>query len=100
MILGVVVVLAGGTVAFKATLHETWLQAFYRAVVTASLTGIDSVPSTDAARLISIVMILAGITIFGYVAAAIVEAIAGGIVTGALAERRRRRTIEGLENHF
>jgi voltage-gated potassium channel len=45
-------------------------------------------------------MVIAGISIFGYVAAAIVEAIAGGIVTGSLAERRKERTIRRLENHF
>jgi voltage-gated potassium channel len=45
-------------------------------------------------------MVLCGISIFGYVAAVIVESIAGGVVTGALAERRRRRTIEALRNHF
>jgi voltage-gated potassium channel len=100
MLVCIAVVLVCGTIAFRVTLDEPWLQAFYRAVVTASLTGIDSVPRTDAARVISILMILAGISIFGYVAAAIVEAIAGGVVTGALAERRRRRTIERLEDHF
>jgi voltage-gated potassium channel len=100
MAAGIVAVLGAGTIGFKYSLHEPWFQAFYRAVVTASLTGIDSVPSNDAARAISIVMILVGITIFGYIAAAIVEAIAGGILTGALAERRRQRTIERLEDHI
>lgn len=99
MAAAIVVLLTGGTIGFKVALHETWFQAFYRAVVTASLTGIDSVPSNDSARAISIVMILVGIAIFGYIAAAIVEAIAGGILSGALAERRRQRTIERLENH-
>jgi voltage-gated potassium channel len=93
-------VLLGGTIGFRYTLHESWLQSFYRAVVTASLTGIDTVPSTDGARVLTIVLVLCGITIFGYIAAVIVEAIAGGIVTGALAERRRRRTIESLRDHF
>jgi voltage-gated potassium channel len=100
MLLGTLVVLAAGTVGFRQILHESWLQSFYRAVVTASLTGLDSVPRTDSARLLSMAMIVCGITIFGYVAAAIVEAIAGGVVTGALAENRRRRAIERLEQHY
>jgi voltage-gated potassium channel len=58
------------------------------------------VPRTDGARLLTIVMVICGITIFGYVAAAIVEAIAGGVFTGALAENRRRRAIERLEHHY
>jgi voltage-gated potassium channel len=97
---GVVAVLVGGTVGFHETLKETWLQSFYRSVVTASLTGIDSEPDTNGARILTIVMVLCGITIFGYLAAVIVEAIAGGVLTGALAERRRRRAIESLHDHF
>jgi voltage-gated potassium channel len=38
--------------------------------------------------------------LIGYVGAAIVEAIAGDAISGALAKRRRQRAIERLENHF
>jgi voltage-gated potassium channel len=95
-----VVVIAGGTVAFHESLSETWVQAFYRAVVTASLAGLDTVPKNDSARAVSIVMVLAGLTIFAYVASILVEGIAQGVFTGALAERRRRRTIEHLNEHY
>ncbi len=100
MILAVLAVLLGGMVGFHETLRETWLQSFYRSVVTATLTGIDSEPNTNAARVITIVMVLCGITLFGYIATVIVEAIAGGVVTGRLAERRRNRAIEALRDHF
>ena len=50
--------------------------------------------------MISIVLVLAGLTIFAYVATILVEGIAGGVLTGALAERRRRRTIERLSEHY
>ncbi len=94
------VVLAIGTIGFRLILDETWLQSFYRAVVTSSLTGLDTVPRNDAARLLSIFMVFAGLTIFAYVATMLVEGIAGGVFTGALAERRRRRTIENLRDHY
>jgi voltage-gated potassium channel len=93
-------VIAAGTVALHSVLRESWLQSLYRAVVTASLTGLDTVPRNDAARVVSILMVLAGVTIFAYVATMLVETIARGVVTGALAERRRRRAIERLENHY
>jgi voltage-gated potassium channel len=93
-------VIAGGTIAFHQSLNESWLQAFYRAVVTASLAGLDTVPRTDSARGISIVLVLAGLTIFAYVASILVEGIAQGVFTGALAERRRRRTMERLKEHY
>src|SRR4051794_41856522 len=76
------------------------MQAFYRAVVTASLAGLDTVPRNDGARIVSIVLVLAGLTIIAYAGAVIVEAIAGGVFTGVLAERRRERTIERLHDHF
>jgi voltage-gated potassium channel len=93
-------VIAAGTVAFHQSLNESWIQAFYRAVVTSSLAGLDTVPRTDAARAISIVLVLAGLTIFAYVASILVEGIAQGVFTGALTERRRRRTMERLKEHY
>lgn len=96
----VAAVIAGGTIAFHAVLAETWFHSLYRAVATASLTGLDTVPPNDAARVVSILMILAGVTIFAYLATMLVETIARGVVTGALAERRRRRTIERLHDHY
>jgi len=89
-----------GAVGFRLILHESWLQAIYRAVVTTTLTGLDTVPSNDSARVLSMVLVLAGLTIIAYAGAVIVEAIAGGVFTGALAERRRERTIERLHDHF
>jgi voltage-gated potassium channel len=96
----VALILAGATIGFHAVIDESWLQSFYRAVVTMSLTGLDTVPPNDASRLLSIVLVLAGLTIFAYVATILVEAIAHGVVSGAWAERRRRRTIEGLQDHY
>lgn len=95
-----VAVLAGGTLAFHESLHESWMQSTYRTVVTISLAGLDTVPSNDWARLVSIVLVLAGLTIFAYIATVLVEGIARGVFTGAFAERRRRRTIEQLADHY
>jgi voltage-gated potassium channel len=97
---GAVAVITGGTVAFRYVADEPWLQAFYRTVVTSSLTGLDTVPTNDTSRLISIALVLAGLTIFAFVATILVEGIARGVLTGALAERRRRRAIEQLHDHY
>jgi voltage-gated potassium channel len=100
LLAAVAVTLLAGTIAFRETLHEAWFQSFYRAVVTMTLTGLDSVPSNDGARIVSLVLVAAGVTIIGYAGAVIVEAIAGGVLTGALAERRRERAIQHLHDHF
>jgi voltage-gated potassium channel len=97
---GAIGVIVGGTIAFHEFTDEPWLQAFYRSVVTSSLTGLDTSPANDATRLVSIVLVLAGLTIFAFIAAILVEGIARGVFTGALAERRRRRAIEQLRDHY
>ena len=95
-----VAVLTGGTVAFHESLDESWMQSVYRTVVTVSLAGLDTVPRNDVARGVSIVLVLAGLTIFAYIATILVEGIARGVFTGAIAERRRRRTIERVKDHY
>jgi len=97
---GVMVVVLGGMVGFHQTLREDWFQSFYRSVVTVSLAGLDTVPRSTGARIVSILLVLAGLTIFAYVATILVEGIAGGVLTGVLAERRRRRAIERLNGHI
>ena len=41
-----------------------------------------------------------GLTIIAYAVAVIVESIAGGVITGALADGRRERKIEHLRDHI
>ena len=99
-LLAMLAVLVAGTIGFHAALHETWLQSIYRSVVSASLTGLDTTPPNDATRILTIFLVLAGITIFAYIGSLLVEAIAQGVIGGAWAERRRRRAIEALRNHY
>jgi voltage-gated potassium channel len=95
-----VAVLVVGTIGFKWSLDESWLQAFYRSVVTSALLGLDTIPKNDSSRILSIFMVLAGVTIFAFVASTLVEGIAQGVLTGGLAEKRRRRAIEKLRDHY
>ena len=69
-------------------------------MITASLTGLDTVPPNDGARALSIAMAVCGLTIIAYAGAVIVEAISGGVVSGALAERRRHKKIDQLRDHY
>jgi voltage-gated potassium channel len=100
LLVAIAVTLVVGTIAFRETLHEPWFQSFYRAVVTVTLTGLDSVPRNDGSRIVSVILVIAGLTIIGYAGAVIVETISGGVVSGALAERRRERKIDQLRDHF
>ncbi len=99
-VLALGVVLLFGTLGFRWSLSEPWLQAFYRALVSSSLTGLDTVPKNDSARIITIFIVLAGISIFAYVGSLVVEAIARGVIGGMWAERRMRRALERLRDHY
>jgi voltage-gated potassium channel len=94
-----IAVLVAGTIGFHSILDESWLKAFYRAVVTSSLTGLDTVPHERGGVVLSIVLVFSGVTIFAFVGATVVEAITRGVLLGAWAERRRRRAIERLADH-
>jgi voltage-gated potassium channel len=93
------VVLVVGTIGFQGIIGEGWVASFYRAVVTTTLTGLDTPPPTMAGQLFSVVLLLAGVVIFLYIAGAVVELITRGVLGGAFAERRRRRMIENLDDH-
>jgi len=94
------VALGLGTLAFWATLREDAFSSFYRATVTISLTGIDTKPPSHGGQVVTILVILAGMAIYGYLASSIVELIAHGVLTGVLSDRRKDRVIRGLRDHY
>jgi len=95
-----VAVLITGMVGYRYMLGEGWIESFYRSMVTISLTGIDTKPQSAGGEIVTILLILAGMAIYGYLASALVELIAHGVLTGAMAERRRRRVIERMSDHY
>jgi len=99
-VLAVVGVFTAGTIGFHHLLHERWHSAFYRAVVTATLTGLDTTPRGPGAQFLTIALALSGVAIFGYVAAQAVEAVAREVTGQARREKRRRRMIGELRDHF
>lgn len=92
-------VLGVGTAGYQWLLSEGWVASFYRSVVTTTLTGLDSRPSGSGAELFTIVLLIAGVAIFLYIAGAIVELIARGVLEDVIGERRRRRAIERMHGH-
>jgi voltage-gated potassium channel len=94
------IALVVGTAAFWASLHESVFSSFYRATVTISLTGIDTKPPSRSGQVVTILVIFAGMAIYGYLASAIVELIAHGVLSGVLSERRKNRVIQGLRDHY
>ena len=95
-----VVLFSGGTYGFMALLNESWHEALYRTIVTASLTGLDSTPHGLGAELLTIAIVLSGVAIFGYFAAQIVDSIAHSVLGGAWREKKRRKMIDELRDHI
>ncbi len=100
IVLGIVVVFAGGTLGFMAVLHESWHAALYRTIVTASLVGLDTTPRGLGAEMLTVGIVLTGVAIFGYLAAQVFDQIAHGILGGAYKEKKRRKMISGLRDHI
>ena len=48
----------------------------------------------------TIFLVVAGISIFAYIGSLLVEAIARGVIGGLWKERRRRRAIDALRDHY
>ena len=100
LITAIAVVFSGGTFGFMALLDESWHQALYRTIVTASLTGLDTTPQGLGAELLTIGVVLSGVAIFGYFAAQIFDSIAHSVMGGAWREKKRRKMIDELRNHI
>lgn len=92
-------VLVVGTVGFRLLLDEGWVSAFYRAVVSTTLTGLASAPDSDAGKIFTVLLLFAGVAVFFYIAGVIVDAITRGVLSDVLGERRRKRAIEELRDH-
>ena len=86
-----VCVLTVGTVGFHQLTDEGWTSSFYRSVVSTTLTGLDSRPEGTGAQIFTVVLLLAGVAIFLYLAGAVVELITRGVVGEYFGEGRRRR---------
>jgi voltage-gated potassium channel len=93
-------VFAGGTVGFHELTGESWHSAFYRTAVTTTLTGLDSTPPGEGAEFLTIALALGGVALFGYAAAQAVEAIAREVTGDARKDKRRRKVIDQLQDHF
>jgi voltage-gated potassium channel len=100
IVAAIALLLGGGTAGFIWALGESWHAALYRTIVSASLAGLDSTPRGLKAELVTIVVVLSGVAIFGYFAAQLVDAVAREIRGGGWRARRRRRMIEQLRDHI
>lgn len=89
-----------GTVGFMAILGESALDALYRTVITVYTAGLVSAPHSTGSKVLTIVLVVWGVAVFLYVFGLVIELTVGGTVSGAWEERRVRRRVEGLKDHY
>ena len=91
--------IAAGTFGYRATERWPWFDAFYVAVTTLTSLGGDNHAGSQAGRVLTVLLALAGISTIALAASEMI----GALVTGELREffrsRRMTRQIEALEQH-
>lgn len=95
----VILLLVAGTLVFRSALDLGWVDSAYRTLSTITLTSVPADPGRTGVTLLTGFLMLAGVALFAYVASALVELIARGVLGDAYGHRRRRRAIESLRGH-
>lgn len=93
-------IVVAGTIGFAVIEGHGALDAFYRTIVTVTTIGFTSSPEGAAGKLFTAFLALAGVAVFLYVFGLVMELVVSGVVGGVWQERRRRRHVEHLENHY
>src|SRR5688572_261107 len=95
-----VALLVVGTVGYRLILHESVLDAFVRTISTVYTAGLVPAPEGVGGKLFTIVLVVWGVAIFLYVFAIVIDLAVSGAVGGAWHERRTRRRVEKLSDHY
>jgi voltage-gated potassium channel len=93
------VVLLASTVAFMSVMDQSALDALYRSVNTITTAGEVSPPKHTGGRLVTLLVLMSGVSIFLYVVALTVELVVGGVVSGTWQRRRMESRIARLNGH-
>lgn len=99
-VVGLLLIQAAGIVGFVVILDESVVEAAYRTVVLVSTVGLDTVPVSGVGKLFSLAIIVSGAVLLLYTVGLVIETTTRGIVTGTWLERRTRRSVERLSNHY
>ena len=95
-----VALIAAGTVAYMAVMGQGFVEALYQTVITLSSLGLADTPDTTGARLLTVALLICGVAIYLYVFSTLIELVVGGTVSGAWRERRIRRRVGALSEHY
>jgi voltage-gated potassium channel len=90
-----------GTLGFHFIADEPWFEAFYRTVTTITTVGDNSLrPLNVPGRVFNAILILFGVTAMFLAVGAMTQTIIEFELQNSYGQRRRRRMVEQLHNHF
>jgi voltage-gated potassium channel len=89
-----------GTIGFAVIIHESPFEAFYRTVITVFTAGLVTPPTSLAAEIFTIVVVVWGVAVFFHIFGFILELFVSGSITGDWVRRRTRRRVDRLSDHY
>jgi voltage-gated potassium channel len=100
LVAGVVVLVLAGSVAFHLVEGVSLWDGFVWALDTVATVGSIVGPHDAGGEVIKVVLIVLGVGTLFYALVTLAELVVAGHVTGLLRERRERRLIENLADHY
>lgn len=95
------VILAVGTFGFMRIEHWRFLDALWMVVITLTTIGYGEIHQlSDAGRIFAIGLIVAGVSVGTYAMTALTSMVVEGQLQDWIRDRRRRREMKALRNHF
>lgn len=98
MLLGII---AFGTCGYYFVEHMPLFDAFYMTIITISTVGFaEVIPLSQAGRIITVIIIILGISVGAYTIGMLVRALVEGELVQIFGRRKVQKQVSGLKNHF
>lgn len=98
MLLGII---AFGTCGYYFVEHLPLFEAFYMTIITISTVGFaEVIPLSQAGRIITVIIIILGISVGAYTIGMLVRALVEGELVQIFGRRKVQKQVSGLKNHF
>ncbi len=98
---GFTLILLGGTVGYMYLEGYEFADAIYLTIITVATVGYgDMVPTHPAGKLLTVVLVLVGVSFVMYMFSKIVEAMVEGEIRAILGRRQMKKQINQLNNHY
>lgn len=90
-----------GMVGYHALEGWSWFDGLYMTVITLATIGYGEIhPLTPAGRVFTIVLIIIGVTVFGFLVSILTQAVVENQIAEALGRRRLFKDINQLKDHY